>query len=156
MAKEFTKGFTIYKPKRDGCGSASQWNLGSEKDCVFLEMASQNNDDQAGKFDWENKLIFKLGETDIGEILSVLAGGQVGVGPLDRDKGKHKGLFHSNPKGNAVMYLVKDKDLNCFKLCLSIKRDNKRTACMHNITRGEAYVLEVLLKQAVRVMAKWY
>ena len=107
MAKEFGLGYMLYKAKNDGDGAASQWTLSSDKDSVFLEMANQKKDkDDKGnaRFDWENKIRFKLGESDIGEILAVLTGLQKGVGPpVKTDTGfdsktKHKGLYHSNPR----------------------------------------------------------
>jgi len=156
MAKQFSKNFTMYKARKDSSGAASQWNLGSEKDCVFLEMAKQTgkNDDENATFGWDKKIVFKLGHADIGEILSVLTGLQSGVGPFDTSKGKHKGLFHSNPTGNAILYFWKD-DNGVFRIYLSVKKNGEKTAIDHAITKGEACILGTLLRQAIVVMYKW-
>jgi hypothetical protein len=155
MSDKFSKAFVLYKAKNSGDGAASQWNLGSDKDCVFLEMSNQKGKDKNGNasFDWENKICFKLGESDIGEILSVLTGLQQGVGAFDTEKKKHKGLFHQNQKGNAVLYFGKDK-YGKFGIYLSVKRGEDRTIIKHTISNGEACVLGVLLRRALEVMYK--
>lgn len=154
--KVFSKNFQLYKARGSGDGSASQWNLGSEKDCVFLEMANQTGKDENGNasFDWGNKIRFKLGISDIGEVLSVLVGLQKGVGPFDLERGKHKGLFHSNKSGNAILYLGKD-DTGRFGIRLSVKRDGDQTIVQHSITKGEACVLSTLLRRAIEVIHQW-
>ncbi|RLC89049.1 MAG: hypothetical protein DRJ03_00365 [Chloroflexi bacterium] len=156
MAEEFSKGFVLYKAKGDGNGAASQWNLGSQKDCVFLEMANQKGKDDKGnaRFDWDNKIRFKLGEADIGEILAVLVGLQDGVGPFDTAKSKHKGLFHSNQSGNAILYFGKDEH-GRFRIYLSVKRGDEKTVVQHAMSKGEACVLSTLLRRAVEVMYRW-
>lgn len=157
MAEKFSKGFVLYKARSDGNGAVSQWNLGSKKDCVFLEMAIQKGKDDDGnaRFDWDNKVRFKLGDADIGEILAVLVGIQDGVGPFDITKGKHKGLFHSNQSGNAVLYFGKDKH-GRFRIYLSVKRGDEKTVVQHTISKGEACVLSTLLRHAIEVMYRWY
>lgn len=153
---KFNKGFIIYKAQNNGNGSASQWSLGSEKNCVFLEMANQTGKDGKGnaRFDWDNKIRFKLGDADIGEIISVLVGAKDGVGPFDDDKKKYKGLFHSNPSGNAILYLGKDTN-GILRIHLSVKRNDEQTKVQHTITIGEACFLNTLLRRAVEVMYDW-
>jgi len=154
--KVYTQNFKLYKARGTGDGAASQWNLGSEKDCVFLEMTNQTGKDANGNasFDWGNKIRFKLGISDIGEVLSVLVGLQKGVGPFDSERGKHKGLFHSNKSGNAVLYLGKD-EAGRFGIRLSVKRDNNATVVQHSMTKGEACVLSTLLRRAIEIIHKW-
>lgn len=159
MADEFSKGFVLYKARNDGKGAASQWNLGSKKDCVFLEMTNQKgkNEDGNASFDWENKIRFKLGDSDIGELLAVLVGLQDGVGPIDTGtyKGKHKGLFHSNQSGNAVLYFGKDQ-YGILRIHLSVKKeDGGISIVQHTISKGEACVLSTLLRRAIEVMYRW-
>ncbi len=156
MTKEFGKSFILYKAKNNNNGAASQWSIASQKDCVFLEMSNQigRNDDNNAKFDWENKIIFKLGESDIGEILSVLTGCQDGVGPFDQSKNKHKGLFHSNKNGNAIMYFGNDQN-NILRIYLSVKKDNSQSVVQHTISQGEARVLYILLCRAIEIMYRW-
>lgn len=155
--KKFSKSFVLYKARNDGTGAASQWNLGSDKDCVFLEMTKQKGKDDNGnaRFDWDNKIRFKLGESDIGEILAVLTGLQNGVGPFDTEKKKHKGLFHSNPNGNAILYFGKDES-GRFRIYLSVKRDEEKKFVTHTISKGEACILGTLLRRAIEVMYLWH
>ncbi len=155
--KEFSKGFTLYKALNDGNGAASQWNLSSGKDCVFLEMTNQKGKDNKGnaRFSWDNKIIFKLGDADIGEILSVLTGLQNSVGPFDFSTKKHKGLFHSNQSGNAILYFGKDKNER-YRIYLSVKKNGKKSVAQHTISKGEACVLGILLRRAIEVMYRWY
>ncbi len=155
--RQFSKAFILYKPKNDGNGAASQFALSSNKNSVFLEMARQKKDkDNKGnfQFDWDNKIRFKLGETDIGEILAVLMGLQKGVGPFDTAKDKHKGLFHSNPNGNAILYFWKDEHER-FRIYLSVKRDNNQSVVKHSISKGEACILGTLLRRAIEIMYLW-
>ncbi len=162
--KRFGKSFQLYKARNDGTGAASQWDLGSKKDdddniihhCVFLGMANQKgkDDNDNASFDWENKILFKLGETDIGEILAVLVGIKDAVGPLDTNSGKHKGLFHSNPTGNAILYFGKDNN-GRFRIHLRVKKNDNKIAVEHTITKGEACVLSTLLRRAIEVMYRW-
>lgn len=154
--KVFSKNFELYKARGTGDGAASQWNLGSEKDCVFLEMANQTGKDKNGNasFDWGRKIRFKLGISDIGEILSVLVGLQKGVGQYDSDRGKFKGLFHSNNSGNAILYFGKD-DAGRFGIRLSVKKDGDQTVVQHSMTKGEACVLSTLLSRAIEVIHLW-
>lgn len=156
MAKEFPENLMFYKAKNDGNGAASQWSLSSEKNSVFLEMANQEDKDDKGnaRFEWNNKIRFKLDETDIGEILAVLVGLQQGIGPFDTVKKKHKGLFHSNPNGNAILYFGKD-ERGTFRIYLSVKKGDNKTAVQHAITKGEACILSTLLRRAIEVMYRW-
>lgn len=157
MAKEYPKNLMFYKARNDGTGSASQWALGSERDCIFLEMSQQKagkDENRNARFAWENKIRFKLGEADIGEILAVLAGIQDGVGPFDKTKKKHKGLFHSNEMGNAILYFGKDNQ-GRLRIYLSVKKNNEKTVVQHTITKGEACILATLLRRAVEVMYRW-
>lgn len=156
MAEEFSKSFMLYKARGDGNGAASQWNLSSDKMSVFLEMANQRGKDDKGnaRFDWDTKIRFKLGDADIGELLAVLVGLQNGVGPFDTDKNKHKGLFHSNQNGNAILSFWKD-DYGRFHIYLSVQRGEEKTVVQHTITKGEACVLSTLLRRAIEVMYRW-
>jgi len=158
MSEEFRKNLVFYKAKNDGNGAASQWSIGSKKDCIFLEMANQKGKDKNNnsRFDWENKIRFKLGESDIGEILAVLVGMQTGIGPFDQSKNKHRGLFHSSPNknGNAILYFGKDEN-GRYRIYLSVKRDGKQTIVQHTISNGEACILSTLLRRAIEVMYQW-
>lgn len=152
----FAKNFMLYKARNDGNGTASQWSLASKKDCVFLEMANQDgkNKDGDANFDWDNKIRFKLGESDLGELLAVLVGFQKGVGPFDIAKKRHKGLFHSNQNGNAILHFGYDEE-NRLRIHLSVKKDDQKTAIGHVISKGEAMLLSILFRRAIEVMYRW-
>lgn len=154
--EEFPISFILYKARNDGNGAASQWSISSKKESVFLEMANQEGKDEKNnaRFAWDKKICFKLGEPDIGEILSVLAGLQQAVGPFDSSTEKHKGLFHTNPNGNAVLYFGKDK-YGKFNIYLSVKRDGEQSVVRHSMTNGESCVLGTLLRRAIEVMYRW-
>jgi len=157
MSTEYPEAYTIYRARTDGNGVASQWSIGSKRNCVFLEMSSQKGKNDKGNaiFDWDNKISFKLGDSDIGEILAVLIGRQEGVGPFDIGRGKHKGLFHSNQSGNAVLYFSRDKSGSHFNICLSVKKGNEPIRVQHTITNGEACLISTLLRRAIEIMYKW-
>lgn len=156
MTKEFGKSFMLYKARNSGDGAASQFSLSSKKDCVFLEMANQvgRDDNDNAKFDWSNKIVFKLDEADIGEILSTLVEMQQAIGPFDPVKNKHKGLYHSNKHGNAILYLGKDEH-QIFRIRLSTKRGEVKKVVQHTFTKGEACILSTLLRRAIEVMYMW-
>lgn len=156
MAK-YPEGFVIYRATNDGKGAASQWSLGSQKDCVFLEMSNQKGKDANGNalFDWKNKLRFKLGTVDIGEILAVLIGLKDGIGPFDTSAQKFKGLYHQNQAGNAILYLGRDKN-GRLQIYLSIKRGNEKNVAKHSISEGESCILSTLLRRAIEVMYRWH
>lgn len=157
MSDKFSEQYMLYKAKNDGQGAASQWNLGSKRNCVFLEMARQDGKDSNNnaRFDWDKKLIFKLGIADIGEILATLVGLQTGVGALDTQSGRYKGLYHSNEKGNAILRFDKNEG-GRFHIRLSIKRGEAQDMIHHSISSGEACVLSVLLRRAIEVMYRWH
>lgn len=157
--KKYSGKFMMYKPFGSVGGCASQWSLGSERDCVFLEMAPQDGKDSNGnhRFDWKNKLIFKLGAVDIGEILAVLVGLKQGVGPYDTERGKNKGLYHSNNHGNAVLYFGKSsKDDQVLNIALSVQRGKSpKSVLKHKIKSGESCVLSTLLRRAIEIIHNW-
>ena len=62
-------GFAVYKPTKSLKGSVIQFNPMSDYSCVFLEIAPQNGDNT---FDFETKIVMKMGQTDILQILDIL------------------------------------------------------------------------------------
>lgn len=154
--RKFAKTFQIYKPRRDGGGCASGWELGSKKDAVFLEMAAQigkmEGDDNA-TFDWANKLKMKLGIADIGEIIALLERRQKGIGPT-RD-GKHRGLFHKNASGTATLILEEGQHGGWFLKIGVQKTGGEVQNLSHAVSLGEGATLLVLLRLAVERMYGW-
>jgi hypothetical protein len=158
MEKKFANNFKIYRAKPDGNGVATQFCFAKEKESIFIEMAKQlsgKDDNENAIFDWKNKIIFKLGMTDIGEILSVLQNIKLGVGPKDKDSENYKGLFHSNDKGNSILKFEKNK-YGGFYIGLSVKKEGLDPVNLkHTISSGEATILNILLDRAVGLIYDW-
>lgn len=146
------KSLNFYKPRQDGRGSASQWSLGSKNDCVFLEMSKEIGKDENGnsRFDWPKKLKFKLDELDIGEILSVIYGRQTGIGPKDPEKGRHKGLFHQNDKGNSILSFEESADSQQVHTRLSAKIGDEQNFVQLSMRIPELCLLKIFLEGAIR------
>lgn len=97
--------------------------------CFFLEMAAQkstaggpgSNGDFA-TFDWDNKIVVKLGFLDISEILMVLEGRMAKVG------GSRSGLYHASQQGNTLISLARQDDRQNYLLSLSRKRNGESAA----------------------------
>jgi hypothetical protein len=156
--EQYGSQFKMYKGRKDGTGFASQFNLNTKSGAVYLEIACQSgkmDKDNNATFDWENKARFKLGISDIGEILAVLSGWQNGAGPIHPETGKHRGLFHQSAKGNAVLYFTKGNTTGFF-MKLSIKREDDNRELQHNITNSEGMVLAILFRSAVEAIYRWY
>lgn len=71
--------FNIYKPlKSEGMGAALQFSYDSGKRAIFLEAARQKGIKleigSKEQFDWENKIVFKIGTADIGRMLVLFSG----------------------------------------------------------------------------------
>jgi hypothetical protein len=155
--RSFTKSFQIYKPRREGGGCASQWELSSGKGAVFLEMAAQvgkMEGDENARFDWSNKLTMKLGITDLGEIIACLEGRQMGIGPFK--EGKHRGLFHKSAKGTASLRLDEAAQGPGWHLKIGVQQEGAAVENLsHSITPGEGAALLVLLRVAVERIYGW-
>lgn len=147
----------MYRVKNDNTGVAAQFQFSSEKRCVFLEMARQTKEkDKNGfaTFDWANKIIFKLGAVDLGEILSVLGNRKDGAGqPITG--GGFKGLFHSNSDGNSILKFEKGKSFGYY-MDLSVKK-NDANAIKMNLTIGdsECEIMRVVFEDAIRAIYCW-
>lgn len=155
--RSFNKAFQIYKPRRGGGGCASQWELGSAGNAVFLEMAAQvgtMDDDVNARFDWPHKLKMKLGVTDLGEIIACLERRQKGIGPLKN--GKHRGLFHKNARGTATLLFEESQQAPGWHLKIGIQKTGGDVQNLsHAIAPGEGATLLVLLRLAVERIYAW-
>jgi hypothetical protein len=154
--------FKIYKANKKNTGSAAQFSLGIDKEtgiarCVFLQMASQTNQKDANgnaTFNWkENRDVFKLGEIDIAEILTVLEGRKAGIG-RERDDGTFSGLYHENQHGNSSLYLCKGTQSGYFMDLVLNKNGSKRQYKI-SITNAEGRLLSVLLRRAIEAVYGW-
>lgn len=71
--------FNIYKPlKKANAGAALQFSYDSYKRAIFLEAAQQKGEKleigSKKQFDWDNKIVFKIGTTDISRLFLVFSG----------------------------------------------------------------------------------
>lgn len=120
----------LYHPNGKGSGSAMRLEPrinGSGEDrynCFFLEMAAQKS--TAGSrgtgaefatFDWDNKIVVKLGFLDISEFLMVFEGKAKQVG------GQRNGLYHASSQGNTLISLSRQEERQNYFLSLSRKRN---------------------------------
>lgn len=153
---KYAEPFSLYKARKDGIGVASQFKINANKRAVFLEAAQQTEAiDKHGnaKFDWKNKVCFKLGISDIGEILAVLHNMKQGVGQLKN--GNYTGLYHQTSDGDAVLNFRRKNDKNGFYMSLSVRRGDQQKKIQHSISYGEGISLSVLLRQAIEIIYNW-
>lgn len=71
--------YNIYKPlKKADAGAALQFSYDAMKQGVYLEAARQKGEKLAigskDQFDWEGKIVFKLGTVDVGNLLLLFNG----------------------------------------------------------------------------------
>ncbi len=156
--------FILYKPRQNGEGGAIQLQLSYKKDnerepwMVFLEAAKQSGKNDKGNdtFDWDNKIVVKLGENDLGEMISVLEGRKDAVG------GERGTLFHNTPGGgNKVIgfqaAIDNDGNRTGYYLNISAQSADKKTSSKVGIVihHHEASLFLVLLKRAVERSYCW-
>ena len=65
------RDIAIYKPNLKKTGSVAQFKLGGANDCMFLECTRQIGEmTGSNPYDWKNKIIVKLGTTDLCKMLA--------------------------------------------------------------------------------------
>lgn len=102
--KKFRRDIGIYKPNPKGNGSVAQFKIGGNDDCMFLECANQNAPMKSPKpYDWENKIIVKLGESDLCKMLAYFGMHKPGA-PLR--------LHHETPGGGNKQVELKWQEYN--------------------------------------------
>lgn len=169
--------YRMYKARKTNDGAASQWQLSSKKSkrenegtdiALYLTMAKQTGTDENdnAQFDWRtwnketnswnpsSSISFKLGLTDIGELLAVINGQKSEAGM------EGKGLYHSNDNGSSTLHFspwVKDGKLMGYNLKVYSKaKDSKDgNSISHSVSVSESEILRELLRSSVLQMAKW-
>lgn len=149
----------FYHPTQSGGGAAMRLDLkltrGSDS-CFFLELAPQKTAatrDGGGRspatFDWEKKLIVKLGFTDVCEFLTVLEG------RADKVGGQRNGLFHDNGKASAVISLQRNTEKGGYSLGVSKKSKEGGDAVRQGIllNDSEAIGLRGILQASLFYLA---
>lgn len=160
--KKYFPDYRIYKPKKDGTGAASKFQLKITDEKfknvqLFWVGAQQKDKDDSenAQFAWEDKdrfVTIKLGLPDLGEILTVLKGIKSEAGQAG------KGIYHKNKSGDSSITFKKYKPPTgdaMFTVRLSKKVNGKMTEVKHSLTLAEGAVLETLLTQALLVFTGW-
>ena len=139
----------VYKPNSRKQGSALQLKLGSERSCMFLELAPQA--EGPNPFDWTNrKIIVKLGPSDIGKLLVLFNR----VFPPTTDETKPDlQLFHKNPKGNKIIKIKHQE--NGYYMKVSASEGGKNNAIAIPITWDEVELIKIALNRGYEIMLGW-
>jgi hypothetical protein len=148
------KAYTIYKPRKSGDGVASRFDYNRETGNLFFEMAEQTDQMKNGRptFNWQEKIVFKLGAQDISDIMLVLTGKQGGVG--QNGGGRYQGLYHKRSDGDSIMHFEKSDKPGSFFVSLSV-RGKAQKKLTQMVSQQEALILTVLLTDAIRAMYGW-
>lgn len=148
--------FRVYKPNKQGTGTASQWQLSYQSDDryhpwkLFYKIATQMGADENGnaRFDWDNSIKVKMDISDLGEILAVLEHQQQQVG----QDGK---IFHKIGPNTKVINFFHNEANNNYFMKVSGKSPKGAVAYQQNMTIGEGCALRILLKEAVIKLSYW-
>lgn len=144
MTAKYRESFNIYKANNKQTGSAAQFQIGSKNDCVFLELANQvRPKDDAKPYDWEKKLIVKLGTTDIGKMIHFLSSSDAMLE-----------LFHKNEKGNKVVK-ISAQDNGFYMKVSSKEGDASPVTISVPISWDEATLLRLALEKAFLSILGW-
>lgn len=152
---KYTNRFAIYKARRAGGGAALRFDFNPSREAIFAEFAQQKGGAER-EFDWENKMVFKLGPADIGKILVVLEG-KSGANAVD--------LYHDPTKSaggagsasgikNAALAVSKSERGFVFKLSQQSAEGGVRAISV-NVSEDEAALLRILLNRAVERIFAW-
>lgn len=142
----------IYKANKRNNGAVAQFKIAHLKDCMFLELAKQVRDmDDPKPYDWENsRITIKLGETDIGKLLSLFNGTM----PLSDDPKKEDlMLFHKRESGNKVIKIKKQE--RGYYLKVSIDEDGRKDAIAIPISWDEAELVKIALSRGYEIILGW-
>jgi hypothetical protein len=137
--------FRIYRANKNNTGAASAIQLVEKegKLFVFWTITKQTGTDKDGNasFGWKDKdktIIFKMEDTDLGEILAVIY--------RFTDKvGGEKGLFHQNANGNTVFNF----DGKSVRISTKKKDAKEAVAVSHGISHAELALLKVIFETIV-------
>lgn len=145
---DYSNKFCIYKPNRTNTGSALQMDYNAIKKCTFLEMAKQTGEQ---KFDWANKLVFKMNDVDLAKILLVLEG-----------KKQTAELFHDPNKGKEAPGEIKNNTLSVSKgtfgffIKLSQQKQDATVVSVNcSLSDEEALIASVLMRNAIEKTYGW-
>ncbi len=152
---KYTNRFAIYKARRAGGGAALRFDFNPSREAVFAEFAPQRGGAER-EFDWENKMVFKLGVSDIGKILVALEG-KSGAGALDlyHDPTKSAGgAASAGGARNAALAVTRTERGFLFKLSQQAADGGVRALSV-NVSEDEAALLRILLARAIERVFAW-
>jgi len=161
MSKEYYKraDIGIYKANKNKTGSVAQFQISGKNDCMFLEMARQiRGMDDSKPYDWDSKLIVKLGIPDITKMLALfnaqLMYYRTAPAPLK--------LFHKNAKGSKTIELKwqarewKGVTTHSYYLTVSSKEgSNDPVRVSTPISLDEVELLKVGFNRALEIILGW-
>ncbi len=124
--------YNVYKPlPKESAGAALQFSYDSFKRAIFLEATQQKGVKlpigDKNQFDWENKIVFKIGVADIGRLLPLLNGRE-----------KEAKCLHSQPDSGRTSVLeviagvYKDKPNFQVKLSRTAEGQTQRVSMFLN------------------------
>jgi hypothetical protein len=151
--------YSVYKANKRGNGSAMQFDFNPNRESVFVEASVQKGEQE---FDWNNKIIFKLGASDLSKLLVVLEGKSKLV-DLFHDPGKSPFAQEKMAAGvaagaktvkNASFNLAKG-DYGFFAKLSQQYADSSVRAISVSISEDEAVALRVLFSKAIEAIYKW-
>lgn len=151
MSKRKRGEITVYKPNGKGTGSAAQFKMGNQDECMFLEIASQIPGAAKGKqFDWSKKILVKLGVGDICKFLAYfnLYEPSAPLKMFHEWKGQTKGIEikYQNYNGRTSYYLTvshqKESGAQANRISVPIALD-------------EVEFLKVGFKKALEIILDW-
>jgi len=144
-AKTYSTDYAIYKPNQRNSGAAIRFNFNPEKGAIFLDAAQQTGEKQ---FDWDNKIIMKLGLSDIGTILALL-----------QNRTTEAKLFHKSEKATSSFELSPRNEPDRAPYVLFISRQEAADKSIRKvslpITHAEVAILEVALHTATSRIIGW-
>lgn len=135
---------SIWKPRKDGKGSATIFGYSDQKHCFFVTtMPQADGDENSRKFNKDAAITAKLGVADIGALLTVLNRNAQGVGkPPEKEDGFWGGLYHKSPAGSTTIGLSHSEKYG-LQFRLSADRNGNKAAYNTPLTDAEAEVLKV-------------
>ena len=152
MSKRRRQDVNIYKPNSRQTGAAVQFKMANNDDCMFLECSKQiAPTDSPRPYDWENKIIVKLGLPDISKLLLYLK--------LDKPGAPLK-LYHESPAGGNKTVELKYQEFKGrpgYFMTVSYQRDKGEQAHRVSAPIGldEAEILKVALSMGIEVILGW-
>jgi len=149
---KYRNDISIYKANQKNTGSAAQVKIAGNNSCLFLECAKQIAPmDSEKPYDWENKIIVKLGLPDISKILAYL---RLNAPPVPLK------LYHESPDGGNKAMEFKYQEYNGrpgYFLSVSAQKEKGAETKKINIPVGmdEAEILTIGLRRAVELILGW-